>query len=197
MIKKRIYRIVAGMFFILVLYFLWTAISIWSFANKMELEQSDAAAVLGAASWGDKPSPVFRERINHAIWLYENGYVSKLIFTGGKGNGAKLAESEVAKVYAMKQGVRENDILIETNSKMTEENLEEVKKIAINEEIKTLTIVSDPLHMKRAIAIAHHLDLKVYSAPTQSSEYKSLKTKVPFLIKEMFYYIGYKLFTLF
>lgn len=197
MIKKRIYRIVAGMFVILVLYFLWTAISIWSFANKMELEQSDAAAVLGAASWGDKPSPVFRERINHAIWLYENGYVSKLIFTGGKGNGAKLAESEVAKVYAMKQGVRENDILIETNSKMTEENLEEVKKIAINEEIKTLTIVSDPLHMKRAIAIAHHLDLKVYSAPTQSSEYKSLKTKVPFLIKEMFYYIGYKLFTLF
>ncbi|MFS0881395.1 YdcF family protein [Metabacillus niabensis] len=197
MIKKRICRIVAVMFVMLVLYFLWTAISIWSFANKMELEQSDAAAVLGAAAWGDKPSPVFRERINHAIWLYENGYVSKLIFTGGKGNGAKYAESEVAKIYAIKQGVRENDILIETNSKMTEENLEEVKKIAINEEFKTLTIVSDPLHMKRAMAIAHHLDLKVNSSPTQTSVYKTLKTKGPFLIKETFYYIGYKLFTLY
>ncbi|MDQ0225993.1 uncharacterized SAM-binding protein YcdF (DUF218 family) [Metabacillus niabensis] len=80
---------------------------------------------------------------------------------------------------------------------MTEENLEEVKKIAINEEFKTLTIVSDPLHMKRAMAIAHHLDLKVNSSPTQTSVYKTLKTKGPFLIKETFYYIGYKLFTLY
>lgn len=41
------------------------------FSSKNQLIKTDAAIVLGAAAWGDEPSPVFRERINHAIWLYE------------------------------------------------------------------------------------------------------------------------------
>lgn len=36
--------------------------------------KADAAIVLGAAVWGEEPSPVFRERINHAINLYKNDY---------------------------------------------------------------------------------------------------------------------------
>ncbi|WP_342345438.1 hypothetical protein [Snodgrassella alvi] len=39
--------------------------------------EADAAIVLGAAAWDKRPSPVFRERINHAINLYRAGIVKK------------------------------------------------------------------------------------------------------------------------
>jgi vancomycin permeability regulator SanA len=36
---------------------------------------ADAAVVMGATVFRDRPSPVFRERINHAIDLYQEGMV--------------------------------------------------------------------------------------------------------------------------
>lgn len=145
------------------------AFSIWSFGEKVELVKTDAAVVLGAAVWGDEPSSVLRERINHAIWLYKNGYVNKIIFTGGKGNGAKYAESEIARDYAIKNNVDSEDILIETKSTITEENLKYAYEIAVENNFKTFTIVSDPLHMKRAILMARNIGMEAYSSPTQSS----------------------------
>lgn len=62
---------------IFLIYICYCAISIWTFSNKNQLVKTDAAVVLGAAAWGGEPSPVLRERINHSIWLYENGYVKK------------------------------------------------------------------------------------------------------------------------
>ena len=96
------------------------------------------AVVLGAAAWDDEPSPVLRERINHSIWLYENDYVDKIIFTGGKGKGNQYAESEVAMDYAIKHNVHPEDILIETKSKITEENLKYAYEIAVEENFNTL-----------------------------------------------------------
>ena len=46
--------------------------------------KADAAVVLGAAVWRGQPSPVFRERINHAIELYQDEQVQSIIFTGGQ-----------------------------------------------------------------------------------------------------------------
>ncbi|UGB28758.1 YdcF family protein [Metabacillus sp. B2-18] len=188
--KLRIFcLLVILLFFMLITY---STYSIWSFSQKDQLVQSDAAIVLGAAVWGDQPSPVLRERINHSIWLYKNGYVKKVIFTGGKGNEDDYTESEVARDYAMDNGVDEEDILIETKSKITEENLINAFEIATMNNLKTFTIVSDPLHMKRAIMIANDIGMVAYSSPTTTTMYKSFKSKTPFLIREIFFYIGYK-----
>lgn len=149
------------------------------------------AVVLGAAAWDDEPSPVLRERINHAIWLYENGYVDKIIFTGGKGKGDQLAESEVARDYAIRKNVNSGDILIETKSKITEENLEYAYDIANRGNFDTFIIVSDPLHMKRAVLMAKNTGMEAYSSPTQSSVYKTLDSKIPFFLRELFFYVGY------
>ena len=149
------------------------------------------AVVLGAAAWDDEPSPVLRERINHSIWLYENDYVDKIIFTGGKGKGNQYAESEVARDYAIKNNVSPEDILIETTSKITEENLKYAYEIAVEENFNTFTIVSDPLHMKRALLMAQNIGMDAYSSPTQSSVYKTLNSKVPFFLRELFFYTGY------
>lgn len=67
---------------------LLACVSMWQVRRDARLiahpsAKADAAVVLGAAAWGNKPSPVFRERIAHGIDLYRNGTVGKLIFTGG------------------------------------------------------------------------------------------------------------------
>ncbi len=150
---------------------------------------------MGAAVWNGEPSPVFQERINHGIWLYKNGYVTKLIFTGGKSGEDSYAESEVARDYAISMKVPVEDILIETESNITEENLYYAKVIASKNSIETFIIVSDPLHMKRAMLIADTIGLESYASPTPTTLYRSLESKVPFFFRELFFYIGY-LFTL-
>lgn len=103
--KKIWFRFVFLIICFFLIFIAYSAVSIWSFGKKVQLVKTDVAVVLGAAAWADELSPVLRERVNHSIWLYENGYVDKIIFTGGKGDGDKFAESEVAKDYAIKNNV--------------------------------------------------------------------------------------------
>jgi uncharacterized SAM-binding protein YcdF (DUF218 family) len=190
--KKIGVRLMLAIILVLFIFISYSAFSIWSFSNKVQHVKTDAAVVLGAAAWGDEPSPVLRERVNHSIWLYENGYVDKIIFTGGEGEGARYAESEVAREYAVKNNVNPDDILIETKSRITEENLTYAYEIAKQQNIRTFTIVSDPLHMKRAMLMAKNTGMEeAYSSPTQTSVYKTLDSKIPFFLRELFFYIGY------
>ncbi|QDP41155.1 YdcF family protein [Radiobacillus deserti] len=189
--KKLLLRLAFTILVILLIFISYSAYSIWSFSKKVQLVKTDVAVVLGAAAWGDEPSPVLRERINHSIWLYKNDYVDKIIFTGGKGKDDTYAESEVAKDYAIKNNVRSEDILIETKSKITEENLKYAYEIANENNFHTFTIVSDPLHMKRAILMAENTGMDAYTSPTTSSVYETWNSKVPFFFRELFFYIGY------
>lgn len=191
MTKINKLKVVFAVIAIFLVFIGYLTFSIWSFGNKSQLVKTDAAIVLGAAVWDEKPSPVLRERINHAIWLYDNNYVDKIIFTGGKGEGNKYSESEVSRDYAIKNDVSSDDILIETKSRITEENIKYAYKIAAEKNLKTFTIVSDPLHMKRAILISKNTGIKAYSSPTPSSVYKTLNSQVPFLLRELFFYTGY------
>ena len=153
--------------------------------------QADVAIVLGAAVYDDVPSPVLEGRILYAIDLYESGRVGALLFTGGKGQGALYSEAMVAKNYAIQHGILAHHILMEEQSTITAENLFYAKTIMQEQSLQTALIVSDPLHMKRAMLIADELHINVHSAPTPYSAYQSLKTKIPFFMREWFYTIGY------
>lgn len=67
----------------IVIYIGANALSIWSFASKDETRTADCAIVLGAAAYPHAPSPVYKERLNHAIKLYNDGTVSYILLTGG------------------------------------------------------------------------------------------------------------------
>ncbi|WP_422123024.1 YdcF family protein [Planococcus sp. X10-3] len=169
------------------------AYDIWTYAETTELVKADAAIVLGTAVWGDEPSPVLRERINHSIWLYENEYVDKIIFTGGKTNGSEFAEAAVSKKYAVAHGIPEEDIYIEDRSLVTIENFRYVSEIAELHELSNFLIVSDPLHMKRALQMAEDTGFEAYTSPTTSSEYNSAATIIPFFFREIGAYVAYAL----
>ena len=110
---------------LVLLFFAWCAWSVYR-TGRNGLPQGytgDAAVVLGAAAWDARPSPVFRERINHAVGLYRSGRVRKLVFTGGAVKKGYMSEGEVGRRYALKQGVPAEDILLENKSRTTYENL--------------------------------------------------------------------------
>ncbi|KAF5041322.1 hypothetical protein DSECCO2_524220 [anaerobic digester metagenome] len=181
----------------MVIYILYVSVSIYSYSNINDLRKADAAIVLGAAVWGEEPSPVFEERINHGIWLYMNGYVDKIIFTGGKGENTSISESAAAKYYAIEHSVPENDIFIEEESTITQENILYASKIVKENNISSVLLVSDPLHMKRAMLMCKDYDLTAYTSPTPTTMYKTTKNKIIFLSREVFFYIGYQIYRLF
>jgi len=149
------------------------------------------AVVLGAAVWGDRPSPVFEERIRHAVHLYRAGNIQAIVFTGGKGAGDRLTEADVGRRYALEHGVAEEDIYCEATSQVTYENLKGAQAIIETQGWRSVLIVSDPLHMKRAMTMARDLGLSAYPAPTPTSRYRSRVTKARFLARETLFYILY------
>ena len=172
------------------------AISIWNYATVDEKREADVCIVLGAGTSAGKVSPVFEERLRHGIWLYQNGYVRKLILTGGYGAGNSYSDSYTAKLYVKAQGVPEADILIEEKSSITQENIYYAKEIMEQINAETAILVSDPLHMKRAMLMAKDFGLEVFSSPTPTSRYVGIKSEFKFLRREIFFYMGYKIYRL-
>ena len=173
------------------------ATDIWTYAARSDASAADAAIVLGAAVWTDRPSPVFEERIKHAIHLYESGTVKHIVFTGGVGQPGELAESIIARNYAIARGVPAEDTSYETASTITWENLHEAQKLLAAGRPKRVLIVSDPLHMRRAMLMAHDLGINAYPSPTPTTRYTGLRTRIDFLFRETYFYalyLGQRLF---
>jgi len=169
------------------------ALRIYSFGHTSSDARADAAVVLGAAVWTNQVSPVFKERINHAVNLYRIGQVRKLIFTGGQGNPGEPTESAAARDYAIQSGIPASDILIEEKSHNTYENILYAKQLADTHGINKVLIVSDPLHMKRAMAMAEDVGLVAETSPTPSTRYQGLSSQLGLLAHETYFYIGYLL----
>lgn len=148
--------------------------------------RADAAVVLGAAAWDKRPSPVFQERINHAITLYQSKRVEKLVFTGGTPKKGFMTEAEVGRRYAIKQGVPARDILFENTSRNTYDNLYNTIPLLRDNGIRTIIIVSDPYHTARAAAIAKDLGLNAAVSATPTSRYNASQKKAKFLFQESY-----------
>lgn len=152
---------------------------------------ADAAVVLGAAAWDKQPSPVFRERINHAIALYQAGQVDMLVFTGGTPKKGFMTEAEVGRRYAVKQGVPADDILFENTSRDTYHNLFNIQPLLRDNDIDSIVIVSDPYHTARAAVIAKDLGISAQTSATPTSRYTQTGEKLRFLLQESKSLFGY------
>ncbi len=191
---RRILQLLGVLLLALLAWLVLLAAAIWTYGARDHARPADCAIVLGAAAYGAKPSPVFEERIRHGIALYRTKQVSKLIFTGGYGTGAPHAESEVAAAYAVRHGVPATDILTELRSRTTQQNLAGAKLLMDAHGLQTAILVSDPLHMRRALWMANDLGIAAVSSPTPTTRYRSLRTQLRFLRRELYYW-HYYLFT--
>lgn len=169
---------------------LWTGVTAALIVNGSRdtaPPKADVAIVLGAAVRGNTPSPVFAERIRHGITLYKSGRVRYLLFTGGYGEGARHAESQVGRDMALAADVPADAILVETRSHTTYQNIIEAKAIMRPASLRRAIIVTDPLHSYRALQMAHGEGINATGSPTPTTRYRSFSTKADFMAREIFY----------
>ena len=90
-----------------------------------------------------------------------------------------------------RKGYSPADILVEESSHTTYENLVFAREVAVARGLKRVLIVSDPLHMKRAVTMALDLGLDAYPSPTPTTRYQGGAKQLGLLAHETYYYIGY------
>ena len=152
------------------------------------------AIVLGAAVEIDTPSPVFAARIDHAIDLYQAGAIKGILFTGGRSPEDTLSEAAAARDYAIGEGVPTGDILLEDVSRTTHQNLTGALPVMQAAGASRALIVSDPLHLRRAVIMADDLGIDAKASATPSTRYRSWSTKAPFLLREVYFMHHYWVF---
>ncbi|MCD7100344.1 YdcF family protein [Stenotrophomonas sp. MMGLT7] len=174
---------------LVVLWLLGVAAWIVWIGERDQAAPADAIIVLGAAAYDAKPSPVFEERIRHGLDLYQRGYAPVLIFTGGfGGTRARFSESQVARRYALHHGVPAEAILIETVSRTTRQNLQQARTLMRERDMHTVIIVSDPLHMARALRLSRQLGIDALASSTPSTRFRSFHTSWRFLLQEVYFF---------
>lgn len=163
-------RLLAGSI-VVILLLLWlasaAAVVIWG--SRDRARKADAIVVLGAAQYVGRPSPVLKARLDHAIALWSRGLAPLLIVTGGMGAGDTTSEGAVSRQYAMRHGVPDRAILVESEGRSTRESLETVATMMQTRDLQRAVLVSDPFHMLRLSILAGGLGLTPYTSPTPTS----------------------------
>jgi uncharacterized SAM-binding protein YcdF (DUF218 family) len=163
------------------------------YGNITTTANADAALVLGAAVLGDVPSPVFEERLRHAAALHRAGRVGRIVLTGGRSPEDDLTEAEAGRRWLIADGIPASAMLIEERSRTTLENFLFSAPILAENGIGTVLVVSDPIHMRRAMEVAERIGLSAEPSPTETSRYQSLATQIPFVLRETWFMAQYLL----
>lgn len=129
------------------------------FTSIDAVPETQVALVLGASvSSGGKLSPVLRDRADEAIVLYNARKVSKILVTG---DNATLSHNEVDPVgkYLVAAGIPKQDIFLDHAGFDTYSSMYRARDVF---GVTSLTIVSQPFHLPRAVYIARSLGLNAY-----------------------------------
>ncbi len=127
--------------------------------------RADAAMVFG----GD---PGY-ERTEHAVRLYKNGLVARLVLCGGEPGGGDHASSLAQ--HAIARGVPADKLVLEDRSRSTHESVVFVLPILKSHQIRSLTLVTHPYHQRRAFLAARKSfgnQVTVFNSPAEPSFWK-------------------------
>lgn len=128
----------------------------------------DAGVILGAAVWsGDRPSPVFRERLKRGYDLLENGTVQFLVLTGSNAPG-ELTEAEVGRRELLRRGADPTRIVIETRTRSTVQQVMFIRDELTKQGWRTFVIISDQFHLTRALEICDFNGIDAHGVSSES-----------------------------
>jgi uncharacterized SAM-binding protein YcdF (DUF218 family) len=119
------------------------------------------------------------DRITHALQLYREGKIKKILITGGQGLNPvnPQSEAEVLQRFLLMTGVPDSDVWIEDQSKNTAENAQFSKDFLEKNGIDTsqeFILITSAFHMYRAKGCFDKVSLKTETFPT---DYYSNDTK--------------------
>ncbi len=138
-------------------------------AARDEATPADAIAVLGAAQYNGRPSPVFRARLDHAATLYQRGLAPVVLVTGGVGPRDTLNEANVGHDYLVRLGLPSDAVIPLAGGADTHASLVQVGDWFKGRDSRRVLLVSDGFHMLRLQIIARRLGLVPYTSPASGS----------------------------
>lgn len=144
---------------------LWHLRQVLRAAGGNEFAPSDVILVLGRRLQNDRPTQVFEARLDHAARLLREGLAPRIVIAGGLTGKASISEAEVGRERLLGQGIAPEKILVEDRSQHTLENLFNLRETLRGANWSTLILVSDPLHLARAGALAKGLGLDPRCSP--------------------------------
>ena len=138
-------------------------------AMETPAENVPYVIVLGAAVYGETPSISLQNRVKRAIEYLEANPDSKVVVSGGQGEGEDISEAECMRRYLTENGVEESRILLEEHSTSTMENLAFSKAVIENDggSADRVVIVSSGYHLYRAKAMAKSIGMTAYGAASR------------------------------
>jgi len=148
---------------------------------------ADAIAVLGAAQYNGRPSPVFRARLDHAASLYQRGFAPVVLVTGGVGVRDTLSEANVGRDYLARLGLPPEALIALPASADTYASLTQVQRWFEGRGNRRVLLVSDAFHMLRLRIIAGRLGLAPLTSPAPGSPIRSsMRRNAAYLLAEGF-----------
>jgi uncharacterized SAM-binding protein YcdF (DUF218 family) len=135
-------------------------------ANHDEAQQADAIAVFGAAEYSGHPSPTLHFRLDHAVDLYRK-QIAPIVITlgGGSDKDSGNTEGAVGRDYLLAHGIPFGNIIAETHSFDTEQQVRRLAAIARDNNLQHIVVVSDGTHLFRIRELCRDAGLDVYTSP--------------------------------
>lgn len=131
------------------------------------LSQLDAIVVLGAPLAADgRLTPVLEERVAAAHALWQQGGAPRIVATGGTTHGAALPEAAAIAEALAARGVA--DVLVESASRTTAENAHLTAALVAPLGIRSVWIVTQPFHTRRAVRLFRCAGLDAHGWPAGS-----------------------------
>lgn len=159
-------RIVGLLGAALALYLVVTFVQVLSASRSDDRATTDAIVVLGAAQYDGTPSPVLRQRLDHALALYQDGVAPKIMLTGAKQPGDRFTEAFAGYRYLAGQGVPADDLMIVDDGNSTWDSLAAAKRVLVDLGAEQVTLVSDSYHSRRLEGVTRELGLEAGVSPT-------------------------------
>lgn len=140
-----------------------------------EIETVDAAVVLGNKVEIDgQPSKRLQARLNKSVELYEEGYFTFIIVSGGIGKEG-YNEAAVMKSYLIDKGIPKDKIIEDSNGYNSYMTAENTKEIMHELDLNSVMVITQYFHVSRTKLAFKKMDIeKVYSAHAEIFELRDI-----------------------
>jgi uncharacterized SAM-binding protein YcdF (DUF218 family) len=162
---RRLVRVAALVATLAVLYLLVTVAQVLAATRHDDRTAADAIVVLGAAQYDGQPSPVLRNRLDHAVALYDEGLASVIWVTGGRQPGDRFSEASASSRYLIRQGIPNDAVQLEIHGGNSYESLAATARYLRSRNQHDVLLVSDAWHTHRILAIAREVGLRPTVSP--------------------------------
>lgn len=154
---------------LVVLYVGVTFVQVWQASRSDGARKADAIVVLGAAQYNGTPSPALKNRLDHALELYQQGLAPLIVVTGGRQEGDRFTEAKVGYNYLRERGVPDDAIRMEVQGHTTYQSLAATRRFLRTEGIDDVVLVSGPATAKRLSGISGDIGLDAAVSPSDGT----------------------------